>query len=97
MIAIRTITSEKYISVKIAGVVVMIYVVWYTFVASTDALHYPPHAAAQTSISATILKHPITKSQLLNKRYNCLVCSRKLIREDTIVLTESDGLGDEQV
>jgi len=55
MIAIRTITSEKYISVKIAGVVVMIYVVWYTFVASTDALHYPPHAAKSSLFLISIL------------------------------------------
>ncbi|KAG2593513.1 hypothetical protein PVAP13_5NG012303 [Panicum virgatum] len=42
MIASGAIISDEHISVKIAGVVVMICVVWYTFVASTDALVYRP-------------------------------------------------------
>ena len=42
MIAIGAIISDEHISVKIAGVVVMICVVWYTFVASADALVYRP-------------------------------------------------------
>ncbi|KAG2602529.1 hypothetical protein PVAP13_5KG694900 [Panicum virgatum] len=50
MIATGIVTSEEHISVKIVGVGVLICAVWYTFLASADALVYrtqriesPPH------------------------------------------------------